>query len=198
MLSTSSTAAAAGIPSSTARATSTTHIVRRRSQRSTSAPPSTPKSSHGSVPAAVTTASAIGSRVNVNAISGSAACDTPSPSEDTVCAVHIRPNPVGGFRTSEVTWRPPSACSRGAGWNSAKTSDASGSDGSDSSRYSSARACNRAPSCANCSSVSRRCAIRTCRPSTGDASRSATAWRISTSGPPSPGSGSAIARAAIA
>lgn len=106
MLSTSSAAAAAGIASSTARATSMTHIVRRRSQRSTSAPPSTPKSSHGSVPAAVTTASAIGSRVNVNAINGSAACDTPSPSEDTVCAVHSRPNPVGNFRTPEVTWCP--------------------------------------------------------------------------------------------
>lgn len=106
MLSRSSAAAAAGIASSTVRAASVTHIVRRRSQRSTSAPPSTPKSSHGSVPAAVTTASAIGSRVNVNAMSGSAACDTPSPSEDTVCAVHSRPNPVGNFRTSDVTWRP--------------------------------------------------------------------------------------------
>ncbi len=87
-------------------AASATHIVRRRSQRSTSAPPSTPKSSHGSVPAAVTTASAIGSRVNVSAISGSAACDTPSPSEEAVCAVHSRPNPVGIVRAAEVTWHP--------------------------------------------------------------------------------------------
>ncbi|GIG01113.1 hypothetical protein Cci01nite_62060 [Catellatospora citrea] len=50
----------------------------------------------------MTTASAIGSRVNVNASSGRAACITPSPSEDTVCAVHSRPNPAGSFLTSEV------------------------------------------------------------------------------------------------
>ncbi|ANP51963.1 hypothetical protein J2Z21_009024 [Streptomyces griseochromogenes] len=97
MLSTPSAAAAAGMASSTARAASMARIVRRRSQRSTSAPPGTPKSSHGSVPAAVTTARVIGSRVNVHASSGSAACDTPSPSEDTVCAVHSRSNPVGNF-----------------------------------------------------------------------------------------------------
>ena len=72
------------------RNVSTTPIVRRRSVRSAIAPPTREKRSHGSVPAAATSATTTGELDRDAARRGSAARTTPSPTFETAPAVHRR------------------------------------------------------------------------------------------------------------
>src|SRR6266540_1098995 len=74
-------------PTKAKRTASTVHITRRRSQRSTSAPLTSPNSSHGSQPAKATSDTCSGSRLRMAASSGSAARNTPSPKVETAAAV---------------------------------------------------------------------------------------------------------------
>ena len=95
---------AAKPPTSTARSTSVRHISRRRSVRSTTAPPIRPNSSQGRKPAIDTTATAVGLRVMLAAISGNATPRTPSPRLDPVVANQAsqngRPRPARSTRTT--------------------------------------------------------------------------------------------------
>jgi hypothetical protein len=93
MLAWSSSTATARPPTIANRPASTTHITRRRSQRSSSAPLSRPNNSHGSHSAKLTTDTSSGSRVSVAASKGSAVPYTPSPRFETPDAAHSLLNP---------------------------------------------------------------------------------------------------------
>jgi hypothetical protein len=110
MLAWSSSTATASPPTTANRPASTTHITRRRSQRSSSAPLSRPNSSHGSHSAKLTSDTSSGSRVSVAASNGSAVPYTPSPRFETPDAAHSLLNPFPrnplpdlGVQTS-TTW----------------------------------------------------------------------------------------------
>ena len=77
-------------PIAAKRNVSTMAMVRRRSVRSAMTPPISENSSHGSVPAAVTSAMVVGEREIDLARSGSAAMITPSPRFEMAPAVHRR------------------------------------------------------------------------------------------------------------
>src|SRR5215204_6090847 len=110
MLAWSSSTATASPPTTANRPASTTHITRRRSQRSSSAPLNRPNSSHGSHSAKLTSDTSSGSRVSVAASNGSAVPYTPSPRFETPDAAHSLLNPFPrnplpdlGVQTS-TTW----------------------------------------------------------------------------------------------
>ena len=104
MLTRPDTMRATSTPTTAARTASTRHMTVRRSHRSTRAPVSSPTSSQGSQAAVLTTASASGSRVTVEASSGIAARCTPSPVPETSVAARSRWCP--GPRRSWLSRRP--------------------------------------------------------------------------------------------